>query len=201
MSDFSKEKGDRKLTRFARKMPAAAWVAVGLLGAAIIAPAAAVAGTNLVTIIGAHNVHAGVTPDGQLQTTETAPGSAVDLFGGQIPNKCLKVYTVPHGKALIIENVTFNTLSVTTTGPGNFTGIYPTSSCSRYFLDNNPGVTGEVSVPTTPGIALKQGSTIYLHSSPTVDSEIYVYGYLVPASEVSANHLVSGAVHAGAQHR
>jgi hypothetical protein len=200
MSDFSKEKGDRKLTRFARKMPAAAWVAVGLLGAAIIAPAAAVAGTNLVTIIGAHNVHAGVTPDGQLQTTETGPGAFVNIYG-TAENSCFKAYTVPHGKALIIENVTFNTLSVTTTGPGNFTGIYPTSSCSRYFLDNNPGVTGEVSVPTSPGIALKQGSTIYEESSSSVDSEVYLFGYLVPASEVSANHLVSGAVHAGAQHR
>jgi hypothetical protein len=201
MSDFSTDKGDRKVARLARKLPAAAWVAVGLLGAAIIAPATAIAGTNLVSIIGAHGVHAAVTPDGQLQTTETAPGSVVDLFGGQVSGKCLKVYTVPHGKALIIENVTFNNLIVTATGPGNFTGIYPTSSCSRYFLDNNPSTPGEVSVPTSPGIALKQGSTIYEESSSTVDSEVYLFGYLVPASEVSANHLVSGAVHAGAQHR
>jgi hypothetical protein len=38
MSDFSTDKSDRKEARFARKLPAAAWVAVGLLGAAITAP-------------------------------------------------------------------------------------------------------------------------------------------------------------------
>jgi hypothetical protein len=179
----------RKRARPLRRMPVAAWIGIGVLAVAIIAPASATAASNLVGIVGGNGARAAVTAAGQLQDTETTPGNFVTLYAFS-RGSCDNFYNVPSGKALIIKSVTFNTLSITALGSGNFTGLYANSTCvGRYFLDQNPGGTGEVSVPLTPGAALKAGTSLSMLASSTVTEEAYVFGYLVPASEVTSNHV------------
>jgi hypothetical protein len=175
-----------------RRFPAAAWVAVGLLAAALIAPASAVAASSLVGIVGGNGARAEVTAADQLQTAETSPANFVALYASSDVNKaCDLFYKVPKGKGLIIQTVTFNAITVTSPGFDTYAALYPSSSCStNYFLDSNPSGTGEVSVPLTPGMALTSGTPIALLEED-VYIEVYITGYLVPASDVPSNRLAS----------
>jgi len=200
MARSERKDGTRRL--FGRTVPAAAWIAVGLLGAAVIAPATAVAASNLVGIVGSNGARAAVTSAGALETGAANPSSFVAIYGAQ--SACGLIYTVPKGHGLIVQSVTFNTLSATTTGGGFYTGLYVGKSATictgeGYFLDNNPGGTGEISVPLTPGYALKSGTEIWENS--TVNAEVYITGYLVPASAVPSNRIPSSAVREGSAQR
>jgi hypothetical protein len=185
-------------TRPRRRLSAAAWVAIGVLGAAIIAPASAYAASNWVGIVGSNGSRVAVTPAGQLQETQTSPGNFVALFS-PADGTCEHIYKVPNGKALIIESVTFNTFDLTEpAGDGTFAALYADADCAApYFLDDDPAGTGENSVPLTPGVALKSGTPISVLNSG-LDAEVYVFGYLVPSSEVGSSHIPVSSVHAGA---
>ena len=189
--------GGRKLTRIGRRMPAAGWVAVGLLGAAIIAPASAVAASNLVGIVGSNGARAGVTSTGALQTAPASPSNFVAAYG-ITDGTCVPIYKVPRNKGLIITSVTFNTISTPSTGGGYWSGLYTSSSCTgNYFLDNSPGGTGEITVPLNPGLALTSGTGVYVAPQGGVEIEVYINGYLVPAAAVPSNRLPA-VTHAGA---
>jgi len=192
----SSERKDGTFRRFRRTMPAAAWIAVGLLGAAVIAPATAVAASNLVGIVGSNGARANVTSDGAVQTADASPSSFVAAYGYDLDATCNLVYTVPKGYGLVITGVTFNTLSATTTGSGYFTGLYTASTCpgDSYFLDDNPPGTGEETVPLDPGYALKSGTSIYVYAASPLESEVYVNGYLVPSKDVPKDRIPPAAV-------
>jgi hypothetical protein len=181
-----------------RRLPAVAWVAIGVLGAAIIAPASAYAASNWVGIVSANGHRVAVTPAGQLEETQTNPGNFVSLYlnsGGE----CENVYTVPKNRALIIESVTFNTLDLYgSAGDGIFSGLYARPDCAGdYFLDENPAGTGETSMPLTPGVTLKSGTALSFENNGN-DTEVYVFGYLVPSSEVGSSHIPASSVRAAA---
>jgi hypothetical protein len=186
-----------------RKLPAAGWVAVGLLGAAVIAPASAVAASNLVGIVGANGTRAAVTAAGELETAETSPSSFVAAYGYGSDGDCTTIYKVPKGDGLIIRSVTFNTLATTSTGSGYYTGLFTAKKCAAddYILDNNPAGTGETTVPLDPGMAIKAGTTLYVKAPFGVESEVYLNGYLVPAKAVPANRIPVTALRAGAAQR
>jgi hypothetical protein len=180
-----------------RRIPSAAWVAVGLLAAGIIAPTSALAASNLVGIVGGNGVRAGVTRAGQLQTTQTSPGNFVTLFASPSSGACDFFYKVPSGDGLIIESVTFNSITVTSPGLDTFAALYPNATCKgSYVLDNNPGGTGETSVPLTPGLALKSGTALSMVQDRDV-VEVYITGYLVPAGDVPSNRVPAVLGHAG----
>jgi uncharacterized membrane protein len=185
-----------RLARLRRRVPAAGWAAVVLIGAAIAVPASAVAASNLVGISGSNGARAAVTSASALQTAEASPTSLVSIYG-YTSGGCTKIYTIPAHEALIIQSVTFNNVTVPTTGDDHFTGLYDLSTCADYFLDQNPGGTGEVSVPLPTGVALKSGTSIYQYTSTGQETELWVNGYLVPASAVPTNHVSTGARHSG----
>jgi len=198
--DNSEKNGDRRLARLGRRMPAAGWVAVGLLGAAVIAPASAVAASNLVGIVGSNGARAGVTSTGALQTAAASPSNFVAATKAAA-GTCQRIYKVPNHNGLVITSVTFNAYTVPASGIGLYTGLYTKSTCAGpYFLDNNPGGVGETTVPFHTGLALKPGTSIFVESFSGVISEVYINGYLVPAKAVPANRLPA-ALHASAAQR
>jgi hypothetical protein len=200
MESSETRSGRRKLFRLDRRMPAAGWVAVGLLGAAVIAPASAVAASNLVGIVGSNGARAGVTSTGALQTAAASPSNFVAAYNFS-SGTCKLIYKVPKHDGLIVRSVTFNAVTVPSTGSGYFAGLYTKSNCSgAYFLDSNPGSVGETTVPLDPGVALKGGTGIYVSTGGGVDTEVYINGYLVPAKAVTANRLPA-TVHASAAQR
>jgi hypothetical protein len=79
-----------------RRMPVAAWIGIGVLAVAIIAPASATAASNLVGIVGGNGARAAVTAAGQLQDTETTPGNFVTLYAFS-SGSCDNFYNVPSG--------------------------------------------------------------------------------------------------------
>jgi hypothetical protein len=201
MDNSETRNGGRMLARLGRRLPAAGWVAVGLLGAAVIAPASAVAASNLVGIVGSNGARAGVTSAGSLQTAEASPASFVALHDFA-EGSCDLVYKVPRHEGLIITGVAFNSYVVPTPGPGTFTGLYTTRNCAgSYFLDNNPGGIGETTVPLSPGLALKSGTGLYITTAGGVFSDVYITGYLVSASAVPSNRLPAVARANAAQPR
>jgi hypothetical protein len=170
-----------------RSLPAAAKVVIGVVLASVLAPAAAVAATNLVGIIGSNGARASVTKAGQLQATEAAPASFKSFFAN-VNSACNHVLTVPSTKGLVLRQAVFDNLSVTSPGPGTFAGLYlndPTCSGfeGKYFIDENPAGTGVVTIPFEPGFALKHGTKLYVRAN-NVLGDLFVYGYLVPASDV-----------------
>jgi hypothetical protein len=201
MDNSETRNSGRKLARLGRRVPAAGWVAVGLLGAAVIAPASAVAASNLVGIVGSNGARAGVTSAGALQTAAASPSNFVAAFK-YAPGTCQPLYKVPKNDGLVLTSVTFNTYTVPSTGGGYYTGLFTNSNCTGgYFLDNDPGAVGETTVPLNPGMALKSGTGIYVESFSGVASEVYINGYLVPAKAVPSNRLPAVAHASAAQRR
>jgi len=173
-----------------RSLPAAAWVVVGVVLASVLAPAAAVAASNLVGIIGSNGARASVTKAGQLQATEAAPASFKSFFANA-NGSCNHVLTVPSTKGLVLRQAVFDNIVVSSPGGGTFVGLYlndPTCTGveGHYFIDENPAGVGVVTIPFEPGFALKHGTKLYVRAS-SVLADLFVYGYLVPASDVPSN--------------
>jgi len=201
MENSETRNSSRKLARLGRRMPAAGWVAVGLLGAAVIAPASAVAASNLVGIVGSNGARAGVTSAGALQTAAASPSNFVAAHSFANDSSCNLVYKVPKHDGLIITSVTFNTYTVPGSGPGIYTGLHTASNCENsYFLDNNPAGVSETTVPLSPGIALKGGAGVYVETVDGVLGEVYITGYLVPSKAVPSNK-VPAIAHVSAAQR
>ena len=123
-------------------------------------------------------------------TTE-APATA--LFRGSAfpPSNgiCTPVATPPAGKALIIKSVVLDTYNIASPGIGKNTlfwvGINP---CQTLVLDINPPGVGVISVPFEPGLAVPTGKRLWV-SAGAISTEVYVFGFTVPADTVPRTSL------------
>jgi hypothetical protein len=168
--------------------------------AAIAIPTAAyaVAATHVVIQDQTTKTPAGVTPTGNLKVAEAAPSAffqnnstTVTVSSGWVP-----VATPSAGSALIVTTIHVDTFYDPTPGNGQNvlffikTGTSCTGSqVGTYYLWLNPGMIGETDIPLAPGLGIPAGDALCALGGGSLQAEVSVSGYTVPAGTVAAGAL------------
>jgi hypothetical protein len=158
------------------------WICIGLICAAVIAPASVYAATALtkVQIFGTSGTTAAnVTPQHQLLTVQIPP-SAVVHTGITISNGCSPVYMPPAGKGIVVTSVVYNYGSGTA-GYEVYGGLFNGASCTD-IVDQIDQVDkyGSVEHVFPTGVPFK---AVYATSSGSPIG-IFITGYLINAGDV-----------------
>jgi len=168
-----------------RTLPTGAWIAVGLVMASILAPAAAVAATSLVGIVGPNNVRAAVTNAGQLKTTETGPSSMQVYARNGVVGPCAPLTTSVGDRGYVIKEVVFNVYADPSPGTGNYVAVYTDAQCqTQPIAMDTPATIGAWTYPLDPGFGIQSGGGLYAQAFGDVESDVAVYGYTVVPADV-----------------
>jgi hypothetical protein len=166
-----------------------AWFAVGVVLAAILAPAATIAATSLMQIQGPSGTVAAVDLAHQLLVGPAAFGDYFDTastgpFQGSGSPSC-ETLVPAQSRALIVRQVQID-VAADPPGQGNFVALYSSTACSGgYIRVVHTAGPGPITVPFDPGYRIRGGSGIAAKiygASLTVN--ISVSGYRVPAAAV-----------------
>lgn len=171
-----------------RSLPTGAWIAVGLVAAALLVPGASFAAATMTQIVGGNGAApvAGVSKANQLFTGPAAPASYFTIQGGTSVNGsvvCVDLGAVPAGKAAIITG--FRT-TVYEGSSNSDVLLYPNANCSDAPFAEVSGVDGTSDQQLAPGFAVPDGTHLsWFVASPTsfvVDG--HIDGYSVPKGAV-----------------
>lgn len=172
-----------------RSLPTGAWIAVGLVTAALLVPGASFAAATMTQIVGGNGAApvAGVDKANQLFTGPAAPASYFTMpLGTSVNNSsvCVDLGAIPAGKAAIITD--FRT-TVYQGSSGSDLLLYPTSNCSNAPLAEANGVLGTTNQQITPGYGVPAGTHLstFVASGTSFIVDGYIDGYSVPSAAVS----------------
>jgi hypothetical protein len=170
-----------------RKLSTGAWIAVGLVVGLVLAPAGAIAATNLVGIVASNGARASVTAAGQLRVAEASPTSFRELKAFSTTG-CARLIKVPANDGFIVKSVTFDTFDDPTPGGSNFASVYLGAGCNenQELALVNPGSVGSTTVPLDPGFAVPPNGILTYNVVGNVGADVYVTGYLVPKADVGS---------------
>jgi hypothetical protein len=171
-----------------RALPIGAWIAIGLVGAAILVPASAVATTSLFGLVGPNGVRAGVTNASQLKTAEAAPGTFMVFNRNGLvpgPGNCQPLTSDVGTRGYVIKQVVFNVFVDTNPGQGEFIALYTDPDCSGDFVAvETPATVGTYVYPIDPGYGIQSGGGLWAQAFGHVQGGVTTYGYTVPAGDV-----------------
>lgn len=165
------------------------WIGVGAIAAAVAAPTGAVMAANspLTAISNAAGTRTvTVTAANQLLAAESDPKNAVVVYGSPGIGEAENVYLVPAGKALVVKTGTLSALFGSSTGKGNI-GIYvdaPSHSYAQNFtyFSASQGLDQSTQVDFGSQLVFPTGAEVGLVDTGISSTDIWLYGYLVPAS-------------------
>ena len=187
-----------------RSLPTGAWIAGGLIAAALIVPGVTYAAATLTQIVGTNGkIVAQVTKDHQLLTAAAAPANlfASGLFaasGGVGTSACFVAATPPGTNGLVLSQMTY---TVQQGGdPTDTIEFFTDSSCISPVAE--VGFTpGNGVLPLDPGVAVPSGGHLYtkvVNKSNLPDKiQCFFHGYTVPAGVVAATSHVERVVTVG----
>jgi hypothetical protein len=180
-----------------------AWLAAGLILAAVLYPV----GANAVR--GAHAVRAHIaTAASEIKTAEGNPANWIVIQAANVGG-CRQVYTVQSGRSLLLRSGTV---------AGDFTSdaayaesqaqLQANGPCDVKLDESEPGPklsdpdvvvawgTNSVAAPNlfNPGFVAPSGTTIYVRGEESRRSNVYLSGFLVPSSAAPTETQV---VHSG----
>jgi hypothetical protein len=172
-----------------RSLPTGAWIAVGLVIAALIVPAASFATATMTKIVGSNGAApvAGVNKANQLFTASAAPASYFTIQGAtsvNTSNTCVDLGSVPAGKAAIITG--FRT-SVYEGSSNSDVLLYPSANCSGAVFAEISGVAGNTDQQIAPGFAVPAGTHLswFVASGTSFVVDGHIDGYSVPTAAVT----------------
>lgn len=167
----------------------ARWLALGLAGGVLLAPAAAVGAASLVGIVGSNGKRAQVTAANQLQTAPATPSQFRNRWTS-ISTTCTEVFAAPANKGAVVTLVLFNVFANPSPGSGQWAALFRDSACTpsppNIITILNPGGIGPIETSFDPGFALRPGGKLYARTNGSVSAEATVRGYLVPKAAVPA---------------
>jgi hypothetical protein len=166
----------------------------GFVASALLIPTGALsAAPSLVGITDNSGTHvASVDKAHQLLAAQSDPANAVVIRAGVNGTSCGKIYTVPTGKALVLETVT---LAGSFTGTGTATGelvIYSGPGCSGpiwalTYFSQSAGTSQTINENLGSQAVIPQGTELDMFELPSLtSSNALLYGYLVPAGAAPA---------------
>jgi hypothetical protein len=172
---------------------AVACLSVGLAVGVLLAPTGALSAVpSLVGISDNGTRVASVTKAHQLLAAESDPANAISLAAGNVGG-CVAVYTVPSGKALVLQDATFNVQFVAQ-AEGD-AALYSGPSCGGVAWANEWATGANLTETLTDDlksqVVLRQGTELDYDSSFAY-SYVTVRGYLIPAAAApQGTHVVS----------
>lgn len=174
-----------------RSLPTGAWIAGGLVTAALIIPGATYAAATMTEIVGTNNKPAKVSKANQLYVAPTDAANyvtAISSFASPVPTGCYAVS--PLGSAT--QSAVFTDIrgAVEAGNPAKddvelFTG----DSCNGVAIADFNGQTGSFDQSASPGIALPKGTDLSIqldNGSGTFSAKFFIDGYTMPGSAVPA---------------
>jgi len=176
-----------------RSLSTGEWIAIGLVVGSILAPAAAVAATTVVGIIGPNNVRASVSYAGQLKTVEAQPSNLIVFArNGVVSGGCSTVTANVGTRGYVAKQVVFDVYSQDSTpGPADFIALYTDASCSTQPIAMvTPATVNAWTYPLDPGFGIQAGGGLYAQAFGAVESNVSVYGYTVPTTDVPTTTVV-----------
>lgn len=173
-----------------RSLPGGAWIAAGLVIAALVVPGVTYATASLTEITGTNGTTpANVTPAHQLFTATTAPGNAVVLTGSASlqSSTCFSFRMPATGKAIVLRDLR---TSIQSGGGADivFVSVDPTT-CGTPFAQVELQTLGNDEITFDPGIPVPAGDRVWIqlgHSSDVEDTFwMDADGYTVPNAAVA----------------
>ena len=181
-----------------RRIERAGWLLAVVVLVALVAPSVARSvAPQLVAVVGqTNNKPVTVTPANQLLAGEFNPTQVVNIHSPSLgPNSiCKSMYTVPAGKALVIDTASFTMIqSGAAMDAKLYAGATPCDAPTMVAYQAQMGV-GATGIEETfqqdfkPGIIVKAGLTVSygqsLRGDPAAigDIAVFLHGYLIPAA-------------------
>lgn len=163
------------------RMSTGAWIFLGLICAAVIAPVGVYAATvTNVRLLGAGSTTAAsVTAQHQLLTTQIAPARVIHKEAG-VPGPCKAVYTPPAGKGIVVTSVVY-TYGSGVQGNENFGGLFNGAGCSD-IVDQIDQIDKFGSIQHTFPTGLPMKSVYGTASGGQIN--MFLTGYLIDASSL-----------------
>ena len=167
-----------------------AWIAGGLVAAAMLAPGIAYATATITQIAGKNGTTvAQVTPANQLQVSEIAPGSFFSKFVSSDnagTSDCETLTTTPATKGLIVREIRATTFQGDSK---DYVIFFAGASCfgSRIGEVNGGDADSNIELPLNPGFSVPADTPVsYLvHDfSGNLQVDLQVDGYYVPKGNV-----------------
>jgi hypothetical protein len=130
-----------------------------------------------------------VSVDEPVTTRLASPAATFHTFNSMSSaSGCINLATPPAGTGFVIQQVRVNTHINPTPGTGQFVAIYSTANCSTLPKAGvNPPTIGFTSVTFGPGLTIPQGQAISARVNGSVQAEIFVDGFRLPAAQVPAS--------------
>lgn len=172
-----------------RSIPTGAWIAGGLVAAAMLAPGVAYATATLTQIVGTNGTTvAQVSKARQVYVAPTDPANAVTFeagYSGTADSGCLTLGTVPTGKAVVITDLRY-TVNAGGANAGDTLYLSANTGCgapsvAQILLTQG---NGEYQFPAGLAVHASTGLSFVVKdlSGATDNVVIYADGYTVPAT-------------------
>jgi hypothetical protein len=174
-----------------RNLSRGGWLAAGIILALVLAPSAAIAAATAVTeITGPAGHRAAVTDAGQLTTTPASAGSFE--FGGGSEDttlttpQCLNLAPFSATAGFVVTQIAVSVTSDPNPGTSDI-ALYEGPGChlAGVITELTPPSLGMTVVPADPCLAIPKNGTLSF-AVQDMGALVTVYGYKVPASEISA---------------
>lgn len=173
-----------------RNLGRGGWLAAGIVLALVLAPSAAIAAATAVTeVTGPGGHRAAVTNAGQLTATLASPGS-FEVRGGSEDTtltspQCLDLAPFSATAGFVITQITVSVTSDPNPGTGDL-ALYEGPGCQANgaITSLTPPALGMTVLPVGPGLAIPRNGT-FSFAVQDMGALVTVYGYKVPASEIS----------------
>ena len=159
-----------------------AWICIGLIGAAIAAPATVYAAASSTVAIGntTGTQTAKVTTNHQLLTTPIDPASVVTI-ANSVSAGCKTIYTPPAGKAIVVTDATY-TVGTGVEGSEDYGGLFAGSGCGT-IVDQWDNVKKFDSLQRVFPTGLPMAS-VSANNNTTPAINVFLHGYLIPVGQL-----------------
>jgi hypothetical protein len=176
-------------------LPLGAWIAGGLIAAALVVPGISYAAGAVTQIAGKNGTTvANVTAAGQLQTTEAGPAGFFTQVAETLDEStgtCRTFYTTPATRGLVIRDIRS---LVVHADSGDGITLWAGSDCDGApFAIIGGDSKGNVTTPITPGFSIPADTTISFSvadASQQLEMIFWVDGYYVPKGNPLTHPLV-----------
>jgi hypothetical protein len=163
------------------------WVVIGVVGALILVPSAAVATAAGVTeLVGTGGQRAAVSDAGQLSTAEAAPSSFdIEFNATTAKDACVSLPVISKTEGFIVTEIAVDTYQLPSPGEDSAIAAYRGTGCvgTSGFIQVNPPSLGLTTIPMDPGYAIPKGGSISFEGTNNTEANIDVFGYKVPAKD------------------
>jgi hypothetical protein len=164
-------------------MSTGAWIATGLVAAAIIAPTVVYAAATSTVAIGTptNTNTVGITATHQLLTAMVSPSSVVRTGIATSALSCTRTYLPPAGKAIVVTEVTYR-VGTGTEGNDSWAELADEGCNNTYDIAETVRAYDSQTRTFPTGLPM---ASISIRSGPGT-AIVFITGYLIPASSLPA---------------